>query len=382
MPAHAVITFTASPSSLDLLDQLFDKVTYVPPSESNRLPRILEALETARVFLVTSGDLKTLSADEAALKRVGQGLRVVQLGSAGADAALKTDWVKGMVASGRMARNEKEWRGKDPNAEDGDGQRMVALTNASGIHVRSISQWCLGTLLTVYHKLDAQIMHSKIKQTWATGKDFVPEGETYGVRTIHGKTIGMLGYGHIGRETARLLQVFGVTIIAATSTGEARPDTGYILPGTGDIDGTIPSKYYSTTDPAAFKEFLSRSDVLICSVPSTSRTNGMIGRDELACLPKDAVVINVGRGDLIITDALREALDSGHLLAAAMDVTSPEPLPDKHPLFAHPRAIVTPHLSGDVENEMDEVVRMCAAAVKRWRGGEGLWGVVDVEKGY
>jgi phosphoglycerate dehydrogenase-like enzyme len=65
-----------------------------------------------------------------------------------------------------------------------------------------------------------------------------------------------------------------------------------------------------------------------------------------------------------------------------MDVTSPEPLPDKHPLFAHERAIVTPHLSGDVENEMDEVVRMCVAGVQRWRKGKGLWGVVDAEKGY
>jgi phosphoglycerate dehydrogenase-like enzyme len=183
------------------------------------------------------------------------------------------------------------------------------------------------------------------------------------------------------------------------------------------VIGIIPEKYYATADKAAFKEFLGRTDVLVCSVPSTSRTSGMIGRDELgespyhqtereegciagtACLPKDAVVINVGRGDLIDTgtpispvpgltanllhsDALLESLDSGHLLAACMDVTSPEPLPDNHPLYAHPRAIVTPHLSGDVENEMDEVVRMCVSAVGRWREGKGLWGVVDIEKGY
>ncbi|KAJ9095168.1 hypothetical protein QFC20_006707 [Naganishia adeliensis] len=362
MPTHALITFTVSPSSLDLLNEQFGKVTYIPPSESNRLARILEALETAQVFLVTSGDLKTLPSDGEALGKVGKELRVVQLGSAGADAALGTDWIQEMVKNGRMAKNEGDWRGRDPSGGNGDHQRMVALTNASGIHVRSISQWCLGTLLTVYHKLDKQIIHSKIDKTWATGKDFVPEGETYGVKTIHGKTIGLLGYGHIGRETARLLQVFGVTIIAATSTGEARQDAGYILPGTGDINGTIPEKYYSTSDRTVFKEFLERSEVLVCSVPSTSRTSGMIGREEL--------------------DSLLESLDRGHLFGAAMDVTSPEPLPDNHPLFAHPKAIVTPHLSGDVENEMDEVVRMCVAGVKRWRKGDGLWGVVDVDKGY
>jgi hypothetical protein len=125
MSSHALITFSVSPSSLDLLDQQFDKVTYLPPSEDNRLPRILEALETAQVFLVTSGDLKTLPADEEALEKVGKGMRVVQLGSAGADAALKTDWVKGMVASGRMARNEGDWRGRDTGEEEGNDREHL-----------------------------------------------------------------------------------------------------------------------------------------------------------------------------------------------------------------------------------------------------------------
>lgn len=123
MSTHALITFTVSPSSLDLLREKFDKVTYLPPSEDNRISRILEALQTAQVFLVTSGDLKTLPADEEALNRVGKALRVVQLGSAGADAALKTDWVKGMVESGRMARNEDDWRGGNAEEEEGDGRK-------------------------------------------------------------------------------------------------------------------------------------------------------------------------------------------------------------------------------------------------------------------
>jgi hypothetical protein len=121
-----LITFTVSPSSLSALQDEFDKVTYLPPSEDNRLPRILEALETAQVFLVTSGDLKTLPADEEALNKVSKSLRVVQLGSAGADAALGTDWVKAMVKSGRMARNEQDWRGRDPATEDGDGSEYFS----------------------------------------------------------------------------------------------------------------------------------------------------------------------------------------------------------------------------------------------------------------
>lgn len=180
--------------------------------------------------------------------------------------------------------------------------------------------------------------------------------------------------------------------------------------------GNIPEKYYATTDEVAFKEFLGRSDVLVCSVPSTSRTSGMIGREELGeslgsarghsansrgqrvCRKKRWLSTSAEEtsltpvhppspspgltANLLHPDALLESLDSGHLLGACMDVTSPEPLPDNHSLYAHARAIVTPHLSGDVENEMDEVVRMCVSAVGRWREGKGLWGVVDVEKGY
>lgn len=120
-------------------------------------------------------------------------------------------------------------------------------------------------------------------------------------------------------------------------------------------------------------------------------------------LPKDAVIINVGRGDLIdtgmllqsplgiveaplttsaIAEALLEALNSGHLRGAALDVTFPEPLPSGHPLWAHPQCIVTPHLSGDAKDEMDEIVRMCVDGVKRWREGGTVWNAVDVEKGY
>lgn len=132
MPTRALITFTVSPSSLDLLNQQFGKVTYIPPSESNRLPRILEALETAQVFLVTSGDLKSLPSDEEALGKVGKELRVVQLGSAGADAALGTEWVKGMIKSGRLARNEQDWRGRDPSGGNGGHREYPLYGNLLG----------------------------------------------------------------------------------------------------------------------------------------------------------------------------------------------------------------------------------------------------------
>ncbi|KAJ9112501.1 hypothetical protein QFC22_006248 [Naganishia vaughanmartiniae] len=223
---------------------------------------------------------------------------------------------------------------------------------------------------------------ARTKKTWAAEEDFVEDGKGgYGVRTVYGKTVGMLGYGHIGRETARLFRAFGVDVIAATSSGAARPDDGYILPGTGDKEGSIPSEYYQTTHRASFHAFLARSDILICSVPSTNATRGLLSVEELGLLPDGAVVINVGRGDLIDTNALLKALDN-NIAGAALDVTSPEPLPANHLLFSHPRCIITPHLSGTVENEHDEVVKLCLSSVERMRNGEAPWGIVDVEKGY
>ena len=80
--------------------------------------------------------------------------------------------------------------------------------------------------------------------------------------------------------------------------GRAQLTEQYIIPGTGDKEGTIPEQYYSTTDPASFKEFLGRSEILVASLPSTPQTHYMLTREHFAQLPKDAVFINVGRGDL------------------------------------------------------------------------------------
>ncbi|GHJ90446.1 hypothetical protein NliqN6_6848 [Naganishia liquefaciens] len=372
---RALLTFSVSDASLSLLRECFSHVTYLPSTVPDRQERIHEELQNAQVFITHAKDLAILDAQ----KTPGENLKIIQIGSAGMDAALKTGWLKSLIDSGRIAKNGEEWKDCQNSLV---AESSILLTNASGVHARSISQYCVATLLTLYHSLDKQIVHARNKREWVTGDAFVGSGEKYCVETVYGKTVGMLGYGHIGRETARLLKAFGATIIAATSTGTQRSDTGYVLPGTGDCDGSIPETYYATTDKAACHDFLERVDVLICSVPSTGRTSGMIGQEQLGCLPKDAVVINVGRGDLIDTDALLESLNAGHLRGAALDVTSPEPLPSGHPLWSHPRCIVTPHLSGDVKEEMDEVVRLCVDGVKRWQAGGMVWNAVDVEKGY
>lgn len=126
--SHALLTFSVSRASLDLLHSEFAKVTYLPPSDSgDRLTRILHALESAEVLLTTASDLGSFPSDEGALGRVGKGLRVVQVGSAGVDAALGTGWVRGMVACGRIAKRGDDWRG---GSFSDDGGELVFLTDS------------------------------------------------------------------------------------------------------------------------------------------------------------------------------------------------------------------------------------------------------------
>jgi phosphoglycerate dehydrogenase-like enzyme len=105
------------------------------------------------------------------------------------------------------------------------------------------------------------------------------------------------------------------------------------------------------------------------------------GRPATALLPDDAIFINVGRGNLVSSEDLLEALDS-NLLGVALDVTDPEPLPDNHPLYSHPNAIITPHLAGDAEGEREMATELLVANIERIRKGEKPYNVVRRDKGY
>ena len=119
---------------------------------------------------------------------------------------------------------------------------------------------------------------------------------------------------------------------------------------------SIPSAWYSTTDPESFASFLAKSDVILLSLPSTPATTHILNSTTLAHLKPSAVIVNVGRGNAIDTNALVAALDEGKLAGAALDVTEPEPLPDGHPLYGRRNVIITPHLSGLTETYYDRCV--------------------------
>lgn len=134
--------------------------------------------------------------------------------------------------------------------------------------------------------------------------------------------------------------------------------------------------------PDSRLEFFSRCDVVVNILPLTEATRGFMGRPEFDALPPGAIVCNAGRGPTIDTGALLQALDSGRLGAALLDVTDPEPLPPEHPLWRHPRALITPHYSGAHPDYAERAGRIFLENLRLFLDGKPLRNVVDKEAGY
>ena len=134
--------------------------------------------------------------------------------------------------------------------------------------------------------------------------------------------------------------------------------------------------------PDGLDELLSASDYVVLCAPLTPETEGLIGARELDLIGPGGVLVNVGRGGLVDTGALVEALGAGRLRGAMLDVTEPEPLPDGHPLWSEPRALITPHVANTRAQLDAALARRVEENVARFRAGEELLGAIDPAAGY
>jgi glyoxylate/hydroxypyruvate reductase A len=175
-------------------------------------------------------------------------------------------------------------------------------------------------------------------------------------------TAGILGMGEVGRSVAALLRGAGFNVV-----GWARSPK--------QLSGI---EVHSGEDGLA--EALSKSNYLICALPLTPETRGILNRETLRLLPRDAYVINVARGGHLIEDDLIALLDSGHLAGAALDVQEREPLPPESPLWDHPRITITPHIAAQAS--VESVSLQFAENWKRLRASQPLVNVIDRARGY
>jgi phosphoglycerate dehydrogenase-like enzyme len=256
----------------------------------------------------------------------------------------------------------------------------IPFATASGVHGPQISEWFILTLLTFNHAYDA-LYESYKKQAWDSSKGS-------NVQDVVGQRLGVLGYGSIGRQAARVAKAMGFDVIAYTAsprdTPEKRRDPGFIVPGTGDADGSIPSAWYSGTDKESLHNFLSQDiDVLLVGVPLTAATRHLLSTEEFEILSKKkAFISNIARGPIIDSTAIRVALEEGKLRGAALDVTDPEPLPADDPLWKAPNVFITPHVSGNTKNYADRAFQLLEANLERKANGEKLINVIDRKRGY
>ena len=225
----------------------------------------------------------------------------------------------------------------------------VAWTAAKGVYARPIAEHVVALMLAASRNLPDRIRAS----AW---------GPQSG-RLLHGRTVGVVGAGGIGEDVLALLAPFGMRTIALTRS--ARPI---------GADSSI--------GPAELDWLLAESDYVVLAAPATPETAGMISAARIALLRPGAWLINIARGSLVDTDALVSALASGAIGGAALDVTDPEPLPEGHPLWSLPNAIITPHVASTLDMGLPFLAQRVEKNVGRFARGERLLGLVDLELGY
>jgi len=235
----------------------------------------------------------------------------------------------------------------------------VMITNARGMHVTHMSEHVLAYLLAFARCLP-ECHRAQTRHEWS--QDALKDRAW----TLSGRTAGILGLGAIGQATAVRLAALGMRVI-----GMRRRNDGPLPPGVTRAVG-----------PEGLDEVLEASEVLVITLPLTDSTRGLLKAPELARLPRGAYVVNVARGAIVDEPALIEALRTGALGGAGLDVFTTEPLPEDSPFWDLPNVIVTPHSSGNYAGYVEQATSIFAANLARWRRGEPLANLVDKTAGY
>lgn len=212
----------------------------------------------------------------------------------------------------------------------------VRATNCRGCFDVPIAEWNIAMMVNLARDL-RQMIRNQDAAVWDRSAVFQ--------REIRGLTVGLWGYGGIGRETARLARHLGLRVHVLTRSGVGPRLGVYGVPETGDPHGVLPDREFRAGQEL---EFLRGLDFLIVAMPLTKRTEGLIGERELQALPRHAFVLNPARGPIIRQEALLRALREKWIAGAALDTHYTYPMPPDHPLWKFPNVIFTPHISGSL----------------------------------
>ncbi len=233
----------------------------------------------------------------------------------------------------------------------------VTLTNGSGVFSPPLGEFALAAML-YFAKDFRRMVRNQVAAKW----------EPFDVLRLAGQTVGIVGYGDIGREVAWRAHAMGMRVLAL-KRHMPPPDSDL-----GPVD-----KMYPSSD---LHEMIAASDYVVVAAPLTTETHHMIGVAEFAAMKPDAVIINVGRGPVIDEAAMVRALAEGRIKGAGLDVFEHEPLPAESPLYTMENVLLSPHCADNTPDWLDNAMKFFIAQFDRFQKGEPLLNVVDKKLGY
>ncbi|MFK7730853.1 MAG: D-2-hydroxyacid dehydrogenase [Pseudomonadales bacterium] len=235
----------------------------------------------------------------------------------------------------------------------------ILLTNSRGAAAEVIAEHAIAMMLSLGRQLHL------FRDAMAEGKWDRNAGVQQNYRAVNGQTMLVLGLGSIGRETAKRAHGLGMKVVATRNSSREGPD--YV-------------SYVGLSSEAM--ELAAKADVVVNALPLTEKTRHLINEEFLAAMPAHSMLINVGRGGSVDTNALIAALQNGSIGSAGLDVTEPEPLPSSSPLWSMPNVLITPHIAASSRQAMDLTRLIARENLKRYIAGEKLINPVNRSRAY
>jgi phosphoglycerate dehydrogenase-like enzyme len=235
-------------------------------------------------------------------------------------------------------------------------QIPIPLTNSRGVYARSLSEFALAGMLYFAKNLN-RMREAQRAQKW----------EQFDIQELHGAVLGIVGYGEIGRRTAERAKSFGMQVHIL----RRRPALT-----TGD---PLVDRVYSADE---LDSLLAASDYLLVSTPLTAETRGMLGAAQLERMKSSGVLINLGRGPVLVEAALIDALREQKIRGAVLDVFDQEPLPAGHPFYSLDNVLLSPHCADHTATWMEEAMQLFLENLELFRAGKPLKNLTDKRSGY
>lgn len=249
----------------------------------------------------------------------------------------------------------------------------VILTTLSGVNSVPMAEHTFALILALRRRIP-RILDLQRRRIWPEKR-----WKKFAQPLLRGETIGILGYGSIGREVARLAKAFGMRVLAYKRNPDQTKDSGFILPETGDPDGSIPDGYYGHD---GLYEMLNASDVVVNVLPATPETEGLLDERAFAAIKPSSIFISMGRGKTVDENALIEAIKSGHIAGAGLDVFAMEPLPAMSPLWDLENVIISPHIGGSFDRYDEFCMILFRENLGRYLTGKPLLNKANRKVGY